>query len=733
MINHILVITANSDDAATLDEALGIAHDGPFCVEWVTRLSLALERLRRNEQVAIDAILVDLTLPDSQGLDTFNQLFALAPSIPIMTLSELDDDQQTAEAIRLGAQGSLSKGYFGSALVPQALRNIIRRKAVEDALFVEKARLAITLNSISDAVISTDLHGNVDYLNSAAEQMTGWLQADAQNQPIDSVIRLINEQTRAPVTNPIFKVLQDNACKPLTSGRILIRRDGSESAIEDSAAPIHDSAGLLKGAVMVFHNMSAAITITEKMAHQAQHDSLTNLPNRSLLNDRITQAIGLAERHNSELALLFIDLDNFKHINDSLGHCIGDQLLQAVALRLCTCVRSSDTVSRMGGDEFVVLLSQNHSAEDAAHTAEKILESLAVAFVIAQQQLFITASIGISTYPNDAKTAQDLINNADTAMYQAKEEGRNNYQFFRSEMNLRAVERQLIEAHLRTAMDNGEFILYYQPKLDLLSGKITSAEALIRWQHPTWGVIVPARFIPVAEASGLIVPIGRWVLMQACTQAKRWENCGYQLGSIAVNISAQEFRQKDFVESVSNALAVSGLAPQNLQLEITESVLMRDAPASAAILQQLKALGIQLAVDDFGTGYSSLSYLSQFPIDVLKIDRSFVQNIHNSNGIIINAVIAMGNSLKQRVVAEGIEDPSQLDFLRHHNCTEGQGFLFSQPVSVENFANLLRSGISSAINTLANSVYAAKPAATASPTQFNGDKSASSAVGKRRR
>ncbi|MGE6790527.1 putative bifunctional diguanylate cyclase/phosphodiesterase [Pseudomonas guineae] len=700
MVNHILVITANSDDAATLDKVLDRAHDGPFCIEWVTRLSLALERLRLKEPVAIDAILVDLALPDSQGLATFSQLFALAPGIPIMTLSELDADQQTAEAIRLGAQGSLSKGHFGSALVPQALRNIIRRKAVEEALFVEKARLIITLNSISDAVIGTDLHGNVDYLNSAAEQMTGWLQADAQNQPIDSVMRLVNDQTRAPVTNPIFKVLQDDACKLLATGTILIRRDGSESAIEDSAAPIHDSAGHLKGAVMVFHDIAAAHAITEKMAHQAQHDSLTNLPNRSLLNDRITQAIGLAERHNSELALLFLDLDNFKHINDSLGHCIGDQLLQAVALRLCSCVRSSDTVSRMGGDEFVVLLSQNHSAEDAAHTAEKILESLAATFVIAQQQLFITASIGISTYPNDAQTTQDLIKNADTAMYQAKEEGRNNYQFFRSEMNRRAVERQVIEAHLRTAMDNGEFILHYQPKIDLHSGKITSAEALIRWQHPAWGLILPARFIPVAEACGLIVALGRWVLVQACTQAKRWENCGYQLDSIAVNISAQEFRHKSFVASVTNALAVSGLPPHNLQLEISESVLMRDAEASVTILQQLKALGVQLAVDDFGTGYSSLSYLSQFPLDVLKIDQSFIKDIHRTNGIIVNAVIAMGNSLKQRVIAEGIEEAVQLEFLRHHHCGEGQGFLFSHPVSVERFANLLRCGISSPINTL---------------------------------
>ena len=700
MAIHILLITSNTHDAATLEEALERTQDGPFSLEWMTRLSPALERLQTQKKQTIDAILVDLNLPDSQGLATFNELFALVPGIPIMTLSELDADQQTAEAIRCGAQGSLSKGHFGSALLPQALRNVILRKKVEEALFVEKARLVITLNSISDAVVGTNLQGNVDYLNSAAEDMTGWKLDEAQGKPIDSVMCLVNGTTREPVANPILKVLKDDACKVLASGTVLIRRDGSESAIEDSAAPIHDSAGRLKGAVMVFHDMTAAHAMTKKMAHQAQHDALTNLPNRALLNDRIYQAIALAERSGSSLALLFLDLDNFKHINDSLGHGVGDQLLQAVALRLSDCVRSSDTVSRLGGDEFVVLLSESQSAEDAARTAEKILSTLAASFSIGQQQLHITASIGISTYPNDATDAEGLIKNADTAMYRAKEEGRNNYQFFHQEMNIHAVERQLIEAHLRTAMENSEFIIHYQPKIDLQSGKITSAEALLRWQHPAWGMILPARFIPVAEACGLIVPLGRWVLLQACGQAKRWENCGYQLDSVAVNISALEFRRKDFVDSVESALRVTGLDPKNLQLEITESVLMRDAQASATILQQLKALGVELAVDDFGTGYSSLSYLSQFPIDVLKIDQSFVQDIHSSNGIIVSAVIAMGNSLKQRVIAEGIEDSGQLDFLRTHHCSEGQGFLFSRPVSAHDFANLLRSGISSPINTL---------------------------------
>ncbi|MGG5872200.1 putative bifunctional diguanylate cyclase/phosphodiesterase [Pseudomonas peli] len=700
MANRVLIITGNTDDAATLEEVLERAQDGPFLIEWVTSLANALQRLETHRKEPIDAIMVDLDLPDSQGLDTFDQLFAVASSIPILTLTTLNDDQQTWDAIQRGAQGCLSKGHFSSYLVPQSLRNIIQRKAVEEALFVEKARAELTLNSISDAVISTDLQGNVDYLNNAAEQMTGWSLEDALGLPIDEVMHLVNGKTRKTVPNPILKALEHDESKLLAAGTILIRRDGSEAAIEDSAAPIHDSADRLKGAVMVFHDMTATHAMTEKMAHLAQHDALTNLPNRALLNDRINQAIALAERSGNSLALLFLDLDNFKQINDSLGHGIGDQLLQAVALRLSDCVRSSDTVSRLGGDEFVVLLSESQSAEDAARTAEKILSALAATYSIGEQQLHITSSIGISIYPNDAKDAESLIKNADTAMYQAKEEGRNNYQFFHQEMNVHAVERQLIEAHLRTAMENNEFTLHYQPKIDLHSGRITSAEALIRWQHPAWGMVLPARFIPVAEACGLIIPLGRWVLLQACGQAKRWENCGYVLDSIAVNISALEFRRKDFVDSVESALRVTGLNPNNLQLEITESVLMRDAQASAAILQQLKTLGVQVAVDDFGTGYSSLSYLNQFPIDVLKIDQSFVQDIHSSNGIIVSAVIAMGNSLKQRVIAEGIEEAAQLEFLRHHHCAEGQGFLFSHPVSAHDFANLLRLGISSPINTL---------------------------------
>jgi diguanylate cyclase (GGDEF)-like protein/PAS domain S-box-containing protein len=696
MTYRVLIITAAGPDAEALEDVLSNARDEPFIIERVTRLSDGLQRLQTS---GIDMIIADLSLPDSRGIETFDKLFAVVPHTPIVTLSAMDDETLAMEAVRRGAQGYLSKGHFGSYLVPQSLRNIIQRKTVEETFFIEKTRAEITLNSISDAVISTDMSGNVDYLNIAAEGMTGWSREAARGRPIGEVMRIIDGTSRDPEPNPIELVLQHNKPMGLTAGTILIRRDGKEATIEDSASPIHDWDGKLAGAVIVFHDITAAKDMGLKMAYLAQHDFLTNLPNRVLLNDRITQAIALAKRRSTRLAVLFLDLDNFKYINDSLGHAIGDELLKSVARALCACVRSSDTVSRQGGDEFVILVTEDKYAENAALPANKILAALAMSHSIAEHELHVTTSIGISVYPEDGHDTETLIKNADTAMYHAKEKGRNNYQFFRSDMNVRAVERQVIETNLRHALERQEFVLHYQPKVNLDTGAITGAEALLRWMHPDWGVVMPDRFVPIAEDCGLIVPIGSWVLREACAQAKSWEEAGLKPTSVAVNISAVEFRHKDFVKGVRAILNETELEPCHLQLEITESVLMRDAESSTTILQQLKNMGVQLAVDDFGTGYSSLSYLNQFPIDVLKIDRSFVNDIGsiNGNGVIASAIIAMGASLKQQVVAEGVEELIQLAFLKERHCKEGQGYFFSQPLIAEQFAELLTTGISGTV------------------------------------
>ncbi len=690
LANRVLIITGDATSAKALLEVLANAIGGAFVTEWVMKLSDGLKRLGDGD---IDAVMADLSLPDSEGIETFDKLLAAVPHTPIMMLCSEDNLTLAKEAVERGAQGYLSKCYFESILVPQSLRNIIQRNLVEKAMFVEKARAEITLNSISDAVICTDMSGNVDYLNIAGEAMTGWTKREARGHPIGEVMKIINGPTREPELNPIELVLQHNKPMKLCANTILVRRDGTEIAIEDSAAPIHDLNGKITGAVMVFHDITSSKAMTAKMSHLAEYDYLTNLPNRALLNERIAQGIALAERNGTRLALLFLDLDNFKHINDSLGHATGDKLLQSVAKRICGCVRRSDTVSRQGGDEFVILVLENKHAESAVLSAKKILDALSAPHSIAELELNVTPSIGISTYPEDGQDAETLMQNADTAMYQAKEKGRNNYQFFKSEMNVRAVERQVIEANLRHALERQEFVLHYQPKINLATGAITGAEALLRWKHPEWGMVPPARFVPVAEDCGLIVPIGRWALREACTQIKRWDDAGLKLNSIAVNISAPEFRCKEFVGGVRDLLNETGLEPDGLQLEITESVLMREAHASAAILRQLKNVGVQLAVDDFGTGYSSLSYLTQFPIDVLKIDQSFVQGISSieSKAIIVSAVIAMGASLKQLVVAEGVEDQEQLDFLKAQHCEEGQGFFFSAPVGAEQFAELLAS------------------------------------------
>ncbi len=437
-------------------------------------------------------------------------------------------------------------------------------------------------------------------------------------------------------------------------------------------------------------------TMEDALTHSAEHDFLTGLPNRMLLNDRIGQAVEFARRHSNQLAVLFLDLDGFKYINDSLGHSVGDKLLQSVAKRLVDCVRSVDTVSRQGGDEFVVLLSEVQEPQDAVISALRILEAIAVAHSIDEHDLHITTSIGVSVYPDDGLSAETLIKNADTAMYQAKEDGRQNYKFFKPAMNVRAVERQSIEEGLRRALERQEFVLHYQPKIDLRTGRISGAEALLRWTHPIRGEVSPAQFIPVAEACGLILPIGAWVLRQACEQAQAWIDVGLPKATIAVNVSGVEFQHEKFLEGLFTILHDTGLDPRFLELELTESVLMKRADSSVSILRSVRANGIKVAIDDFGTGYSSLSYLRKFPVDALKIDQSFVRRIGvaGDDRAIVTAVIAMARSLKLRVVAEGVETLEQLEFLRAYDCDEAQGYYFGGPLPAPQFAKFLESGIS---------------------------------------
>jgi diguanylate cyclase (GGDEF)-like protein/PAS domain S-box-containing protein len=694
MSQHILLIQDDARSARAIVKALNHTSDESFEVEWVRSCSDGLDRL-----AGVAAILIDLFLPDSRGLETFCRLFCVAPQIPILVLIGPEDEDTAKLAVQCGAQDYFFKARPDGYLLAKAVRSMIERAAIVETMFEEKERAQVTLNSIGDAVMSTDVSGQITYLNVIAERLTGWRQDEALGHPLEEVFRIIDGKTRATAPNPMASAIRQNRSVTLPPNCVLIRRDGVEAAIEDSTAPIHDRRGKVTGAVMVFHDVSAARAMAVKMSYLTQHDCLTELPNRLLMNDRLVEGIVLSKRHQRKLAVLFVDLDRFKHINDSLGHVVGDRLLQSVANRLATCVRSSDTVSRQGGDEFVILLWEVRNAQDVVLAGENILRTLRRPHRIDQHELHITASIGISTYPDDGTDAETLLNHADVAMYHAKEHGRDNYRFFKPHMNEGATERQALEGDLRQALDRRELSLCYQPTINLLTGEIIGVEALLRWCHPERGLVMPEQFIAIAEECGLIVPIGRWVLEDACRQARAWQSAGLPSKCIAVNISSVELRARSFTSGVREILAETRLEPRYLELELTETFLMLDSKATADVLNELKDIGVRLALDDFGTGYSSLSYLKRFPIDALKIDRSFIHDIATDadDASIVNAVIGMGNNLRMGVVAEGVETREQLEILQRQGCPQGQGFYFSPPVSALEVGHLLEHGVTNAV------------------------------------
>ncbi len=690
MIQNILLIQGNAQCSETIRGVLLASVDQSFQIECVNTLALGLRRLGVAD---IAAILVDLSLPDITGVEIFDRLFAAMPHIPIIIVASAKDEKIAKLAVQRGARDYFPTHCIEKFFFPKAVATIITHAAALEELFHERDRAQIMLNSIGDAVISTNLAGEVTYLNVVAERLTGWPRAEATGLPLQEVFRIVDTDTRVPISDPIIRATHDNRLVALPHSCILISRDGAETAIEDSCAPIHDKSEQVTGTVMAFHDVSSARAVTLNLAYLAQHDSLTDLPNRVFLNDRLSQAILLAQRHQMALAVLYLDLDRFKHINDSLGHLVGDRLLQSVALRLSKCVRASDTVSRQGGDEFVILLPEIAQGQDAVACAQKVIQAIQMPYVIDEHELFVTASVGIVIYPEDGIDAEVLLQNADSAMYEAKARGRNGYQFYRSDVNSKAIERQLLEAGLRLAIQRNEFELYYQSIVNLASGTIAGAEALIRWRHPTLGLLLPAHFMSTAEESGLIVPIGQWVLREACRQAKLWQNTLAPDLRLAVNISAVELRSKDFLAGVIHILNETGFNPRSLDLELTETFLMQDSKSTASLLQKLKELGVHLALDDFGTGYSSLSYMRRFPIDVLKIDRSFVSNLSTNadDASVVRAIINMGKGLHMRVVAEGVETEQQLLFLEEHDCTEAQGYFLGRALCAVNFDNWLRS------------------------------------------
>jgi diguanylate cyclase (GGDEF)-like protein len=557
-MHNVLLIEDNPGDARLIREMLAEDPDAPFNLHCEERLAQGLERLSAG---GTGLVLLDLSLPDSFGLETFARVYAHSPTVPIIVLTGNDDQTVALSAVKSGAQDYLVKSRLDRELLVRSMQYSIERKRYQ-----------------------------------------------------------------------------------------------------------------------------------VQLEHQANYDALTGLPNRNLLYDRLHQALFM-QRAPHAVAVVFIDLDHFKFVNDSLGHSMGDKLLQGMAERLRSVLREGDTVARLGGDEFVLILNDQASEEVIFRAMQRVADRLAEPIQIEGREMTLTCSAGISLYPQDGSDVDTLLKNADTAMYRAKEHGRSNFQFYTAEMNERVTERLAMEGALRRAIERREFALHYQQRVDLATGVVVGAEALVRWLHPEWGMVRPARFIPLAEETGLIVPIGEVVLREACRQARAWLEEGLPPGVVSVNLSARQFRQEGLVRTVSRVLEETRLDARHLELELTESMVMHNVEAAVATLQGLKSLGVALSVDDFGTGYPSLAYLRNLPIDKLKIDRSFVRGIgageQRDDGVLAQAIISLGHNLNLRVVAEGVETDAQVRFLKRHGCDEVQGFYYGEPVAPAQHAKLL--------------------------------------------
>ncbi len=613
-----------------------------------------------------------------------------------------EDDPEPYEIDYLRKDGSRFTGEARGALVRDVtgrvlgfmvtVRDITQRKEMMDRLFLEKEKWYTTLGSIGDAVIVSDSRARVEYLNSIAETLTGWSSKDALGHPVGEVFDIINEFTRKPAENVVEKCLRLGSIVALENHTVLRSRMKEEYAIEDSAAPIRNREGQVIGCVIVFRDVTQKRNLLRQMTYQANYDTLTDLPNRNLFQDRMNQMLLQAHRLSKALTLFYLDLDHFKNINDSAGHPFGDLVLKEVGRRIRMVVRESDTVARLGGDEFAIIAGGEVSdPESAALLARKILDVLVPPFQIDSQELHLSASIGVAFYPGDGGDATTLVRNADIAMYQAKEKGRNNVQFFSPQMNMTLQERTNLENHLHNALEQREFQLLYQPVIDIASGSVVAVEALIRWHHPRQGLVSPARFIPMAEENGLILPLGEWVLETACRQLQDWREQGFSPIRMAVNVSARQLIQGDFSRSVERCLRNTGLPPDSLEMELTESVLLQKTDKVFDVLSELREMGVRLSIDDFGTGYSSLSYLTRFHVNTLKVDGSFVQGIgtHPGNTAVITTILALGRAMSLDVVAEGVETVEQARFLEGHQCHLLQGFLLSPPTSPKDIPGLL--------------------------------------------
>ncbi len=576
----------------------------------------------------------------------------------------------------------VSAKVLPNGLVQGIVRDVSERKKAEAELKMQTS----AINAASDQIMITDPAGRIEFVNPSFEKDTGY----TRDEVIGRNPRFLSSGRHEP---SFYKELWSTISQGNTWRSEIVnkRKNGELYTEEMTVTPVKNERGEFKHYIAIKRDISEKKSYEEKLDRLAHHDALTGLPNRLLFSDRLTQRLAACERDGTSLAVMFCDLDRFKIINDSLGHNYGDILLQEVADRLMLTLRDVDTIARMGGDEFTIIVSDISDERHITHVAQKVLDSLARPFSVLGQELFVTGSIGVSVYPDNGTDVETLVKNADTAMYMAKDEGRNTFQFYTGSLNEDAMERMTLESALRKAIARDELVVFYQPRVDITTGAITSTEALVRWQHPEFGLIPPGKFIPLAEENGLIVDISEKVLYEACRQTKEWINDGLSPIRVSVNISARQFQEDRLIKKTQEIIKKTSLAPEYIELEITESTLMKQPEEAAKTLHYLKEMGIQVAIDDFGTGYSSLSYLKRFPIDTVKIDQSFVRDITENadDAAIAGAVVAMAHSLQLRVVAEGVETVEQLDFLRSLKCDEMQGYFVSRPVPADKVRDII--------------------------------------------
>ena len=579
-------------------------------------------------------------------------------------------------------------GPDGKLAVMIVCEDITERKRAEEAIHLRNRAIESTHNAIIIAKSAAEEDNPILYVNPAFERITGYSAAEVIGR---NSRFLVGDDWDQSELERLRQAMRDG-----TEVRVVLRnyrKDGTLFWNEFWFAPVLDGARQATHFISVINDVTERVRYERELEHQANYDFLTGLANRNLLRERLHQTLVQAQRSGWLVAVIFIDLDHFKVINDSMGHSAGDTLVRAVAQRLLACVREVDTVARLGGDEFVIVLPDAKQEDHVTTMMQRVQEALAPPFTVEGRELFVTSSMGAALYPRDGLNGETLLKHADIAMYRAKDMGRDTFQYHCADMNVKVNERLSMEGRLRRALEKDEFTLHYQPIVETVSGRIVGAEALLRWNHPEEGTIAPARFIPVAEETGLIIPIGEWVLDQTCRQAREWRDRGATALSLAVNLSARQFRQHDLAETVGRALQRHGLDPGLLHLELTESMVMQHIDDAMLVAQRLKALGVSLSLDDFGTGYSSLNYLKRFPVDTIKIDRSFVRGIpeHSDDAAIAAAVIAMARSLDIAVVAEGVELAAQFEFLGGRQCDQIQGYYISAPLAAGEFAGFVES------------------------------------------